>query len=793
MGSVLQREEMDQINRLVEQEVYDLAKQVVYFPIRHHSPACAFHLQKTIAEYEPQIILIEGPDNSNHLIPILTAEQTKPPVSIYYAYASGEKKYVCYFPFLTYSPEYVALVEAKRREIPAAFIDLGYGSRLESMEDGHDLKKQNQKLSYHDERMLAGSQFIARLCETMRCRNFDELWERVFEVEGIRKPTREFVKDVFAYCYLSRKCYDDATLEAEGDLIREAYMRQKIAEAKAKYQKILVVTGGFHTYGLLESRKTTYKIQKVKDEKIYPMVYTYQEADQLNGYASGMPYVHYYETVWNAMGKKEQTPFSKSALSYLAQLVKRLREKGEIVSTADAIEAYSLISGLAVMREKSEGGAYELQDSVLSAFTKGERSIATAKPIETLRELMTGEGIGEVAPNDLDVPIVRDFKETCKAFKLTITTTGRNQKVLELYAKRSHREASRFLHCVHFLGTEFCTKEAGPDWLNDKYVNLVRETWRYSYSSYVEARLIEASVYGGTVKEAAAQKLEEMMKELPQHQSHMLAKWLLMAVVMGLEKLGERLFAAVVSAVREDGHFLSLCKTLKTLSILHELRRLFGLTDTARLESLVDEVYYQAVAKISELSSPNPDECPEIAEQFKFLYMISEQKQAEASRDIFLDQLETLLAVPTLPAMLEGAAAAILCNLGALERGEISVRARAYMFGTPEKMQHTAAYLHGVFLVGRDYLFDDDSILSDLNQMIIRLDYDSFLQLVPQLRLAFAFFGPMEINMLAEKVGALFQTTAEEMTAPAVAEPVLQRARLLDDRIRGEFARWNLI
>ncbi|TGU90124.1 hypothetical protein EN829_061230 [Mesorhizobium sp. M00.F.Ca.ET.186.01.1.1] len=83
--------------------------------------------------------------------------------------------------------------------------------------------------------------------------------------------------------------------------------------------------------------------------------------------------------------------------------------------------------------------------------------------------------------------------------------------------------------------------------------------------------------------------------------------------------------------------------------------------------------------------------------------------------------------------------------------------------------------------------------MSDLNQMIIRLDYDSFLQLVPQLRLAFAFFGPMEISMLAEKVGALFQTTAEEMTAPAVAEPVLQRARLLDDRIRGEFARWNLI
>jgi hypothetical protein len=191
---------MDQINRLVVEEVYDLGKQVVYFPIRHHSPACSFHLKKTIERYQPQIILIEGPDNSNHIIPILTDEKTKPPVSIYYAYATGEQKYVCYFPFLAYSPEYVALVEAKRRQIPAEFIDLGYGVRLESMEDGRDLKKENQKLSYHDERMLAGSLFIQRLCQAMQCRNFDELWEKVFEIQGMRKETDEFVKEVFAYC-----------------------------------------------------------------------------------------------------------------------------------------------------------------------------------------------------------------------------------------------------------------------------------------------------------------------------------------------------------------------------------------------------------------------------------------------------------------------------------------------------------------------------------------------------------------------------------------------------------------
>ncbi|MED1917668.1 DUF5682 family protein [Bacillus thuringiensis] len=800
MGNLLQREEMDQVNgqdrfikSFVEEEVYNLSNQVVYFPVRHHSPACAFHLKKTIEEYQPEIILIEGPDHSNHIIPILTDERTKPPVSIYYAYASGEQKYVCYFPFLLYSPEYVALVEAKRRQIPAAFIDLSYGSRLESLEDGHDLKKKNEKLSYHDERMLAGSQFIQRLCQTMKCRNFDELWEKVFEIDGIRKKTQDFVKDVFAYCYLSRKCYDDAALEAEGDLIREAHMRQKIAEAKQKHARILVVTGGFHTYGLIEERKTSYKIQKVQEEKIYPMVYTYQEADQLNGYASGMPYVHYYESVWKALEKKERAPFSKSALMYLPQLLKRLRDKGETTSTADAIEAYSLMSGLAVMREKAEGGAYELIDSVLSAFTKGERSIATSQPIEILRELLTGDGIGEVAPNSLDVPIVRDCKDRCKSLKLAITTTGRNQKVLELYAKKSHREASQFFHCMQFLGTEFCAKEAGPDWMNNRNVNLVRETWRYSYSSFVEARLIESSVYGGTVKEAAAHKLADMVKELPQHQSHELAKWLLMAVVMGLEELSERLFESVQESVKQDGHFLSLCKTLKTLTILLEQKRLFGLIETERLESLVEEVYYQAVTKIVEQGNPNPNELDELADQLKFLYMLSEKRQTDDSREIFSDQLLELLRNDKLPAKLEGVVVAILCNLEVIERAEISRRARAYMFGSPEQMLHTAAYLHGVFIVARDYLFHQEEILRDLHQMITSLTYDDFLQVVPELRLAFTYFSPMEISMLSEKVAALFQTTVEQVTNPVIDERTLRDARMLDQAIKEEFAKWNLI
>ena len=90
----------------VEVVPYDLDGKVLLFPVRHHSPVCSYQLVKTIQEYKPEIILIEGPENANSLIPILTSDNTKLPVAIYYYYKDSKKlvsengeDYKCYYPF----------------------------------------------------------------------------------------------------------------------------------------------------------------------------------------------------------------------------------------------------------------------------------------------------------------------------------------------------------------------------------------------------------------------------------------------------------------------------------------------------------------------------------------------------------------------------------------------------------------------------------------------------------------------------------------------------------------------
>ena len=122
--------------------------EIVLLPVRHHSPACSFHVQKVIKDYRPSVILIEGPENANELIPVMVHPDTEAPFAIYYSYydkaglLSEEKEhYKCYYPFLDYSPELAALRTADRLGIPAAFMDLSYGNILASSKQGEGLRK----------------------------------------------------------------------------------------------------------------------------------------------------------------------------------------------------------------------------------------------------------------------------------------------------------------------------------------------------------------------------------------------------------------------------------------------------------------------------------------------------------------------------------------------------------------------------------------------------------------------------------------------------------------------------
>ncbi|WP_406542124.1 DUF5682 family protein [Clostridium ljungdahlii] len=123
MEKLLRSKEMDKINKLFN-AAFDLRSNLVFFPVRHHSPACSYHLRNTIEEYLPEIILIEGPIDGNNIKDSLSHEDSNPPFAIYYSYSDSKGliddtrgKYRCYYPFLDYSPELIGIREGKRKTL----------------------------------------------------------------------------------------------------------------------------------------------------------------------------------------------------------------------------------------------------------------------------------------------------------------------------------------------------------------------------------------------------------------------------------------------------------------------------------------------------------------------------------------------------------------------------------------------------------------------------------------------------------------------------------------------------
>ena len=75
----------------VQQRCEQVLGQALYwFPVRHHSPAVARHVEAAILARRPKLVFLEGPSEANSPVPYLVDSQTKPPVAIYSSYRDDD-------------------------------------------------------------------------------------------------------------------------------------------------------------------------------------------------------------------------------------------------------------------------------------------------------------------------------------------------------------------------------------------------------------------------------------------------------------------------------------------------------------------------------------------------------------------------------------------------------------------------------------------------------------------------------------------------------------------------------
>lgn len=744
---------------------YDLSGKYLLYPVRHHSPACSYHLIKTIEAYEPDIILIEGPENACELIPSLTDELTKLPAALYYYYKDTKKllsedaeDYKCYYPFLKSSPEYNAMAKGKEKGIPVRFIDLPYYEIILNTDAEKGMRKEADRHSYADESRITQSRFYAKICEKTGLRSFEEFWEKNFEIKGLRMETKEFVRLLHTYCILTRKGTPEEDMAADATLAREQYMAHNIAEAMKEYGKVLVVTGGFHSYGIWQLLEKggikPPKIHRIADKSqgCYPMAYSYEAADSLNGYASGMECPQFYDTVMEQLLEKDspENIYNDVTLDLLVKTAKDSAKKDIAVSIADITSARTLMNGLAALRDCPECGLFELRDGVTSAFIKGEKTLSSSLPLDILRRLAAGNKTGYIGDKKHIPPLIADFEEQCRKFGMKTLTSAPKDIDVPLFTTQKGMETSRFLHRMDFLGTDFAVMKKGPDLKNNKERSRVREEWKYRRSPAVDAALIDKTTDGSTIMEACLTAASRMLRQ--ERRCEVAAGIAVDCFLMGIQ-LGSEEMTLIDDILSTDGDAFSIGKALRRFETLCSLRQLYGFDDGSAM-IYVRQCFGKLLTLLPSLASVPSDRAKECTDILSVMYGITGDLLSD-QRENFMESLVSMSNAKDKEPTVYGAVTGLLYAMDSSYRDYAARAMKGYLTGTLDIKKQGADFLSGLFSTARDIIFADESFMEMIDQLITEMGYSDFIEILPSMRLAFSYFTPAEVQDTAKAAAAL--------------------------------------
>lgn len=507
-----------------------LAEALYWFPVRHHSPAAARHLATALRERRPKVIFIEGPAEATELVQHIVDAKTKPPVAIYSSYRDDDNvlglagiassapdvpaKFGCWYPLLSYSPEYVAMRVAKEVGAEVVFIDLPHGliKRLEKKADAEADGSEGHDGMATWESLAVESTFYKTLAETAGYRSWAECWDALFEVGGRHHDAEAFRRDMTYFCAAVRATTGEARMVADGTYEREEHMWRAIsatlAAKKLGSEDAAVVCGGFHVF----MRREVTPAKALPAGTVYATVapYSYFRTSELSGYGAGKRAPKYYETLFGHMDGSGADAPTRAMVDHVVAVLARGRRAGELLSSADAISVTQHARMLATLRGRKAPTLDDVRDGILSCCCKGRPDEEGRYLLTAMTEAEIGTAIGRVTPALGRLPLVHDFYRCIDELDLGETMGKEKKAKISLDLRKEDEERrSVFFHRLAEIGVGFAKPVSG-----NETNTLFREVWRIEWSPKVEAALIENNLYGDTLESAATAKIdEELAKE----------------------------------------------------------------------------------------------------------------------------------------------------------------------------------------------------------------------------------------------------------------------------------------
>lgn len=753
-----------------------------FFGVRHLSPAAAFQLRKALDKANPELVLVEGPSDLNGQIKWLCHPETQFPAAIL-AYTKEAPVRTILWPFAIYSPEVQAILWAHAHGVECRFMDLPSSVFLALRpwfepvrEEGGGGPEDTGADGTGESQESPTTESVYRRLETLTGEDHDTFWERNFEQLG---ESEDFQTVSNTFGRQLRSASADSRRDMAETVVREAYMKRVITEAVASGispEKIFCVCGSFHVAGLEENIPMTDREERSlprADVQATLMPYSYYRLSSRSGYGAGNKAPAYFELLWDALNGGG---VGDTAYLYLTRLAAAHRKAGNLVSSAEVIEAVRLAVTLAAMRGSRHPVLSDLRDAGITTMGHGNFSELALAAADT----EIGKKIGCLPEGVARTSVQEDFYRQLKILRLEKFRTAELQRLdLDLREKlnvKSEEAAlgdlrrSFFLHRLRVLGIHFAnllpSRQQEASW---------GEYWELRWTPEAEIEVAESALMGDCVEGAAAFALKERADSsttiaeaaaifqdaflcgMPAASAHALS------VLQGLS-----VDAAAIDQVADTAARLSLVVRYGGL------RRF----DPAPVVLLIKQLYLRACLTLTGACVCEAKSAPTVTRAMDQLNSL------QLSHDFldekrWLDLLADISDRDDLNTRCSGFAMAILLERGNADEALLSREvARRLSPGVPAELG--AGWFEGLAGKNRYALIARLSLWRQLDAYLGGLDDDTFRRALVFLRRALADFSPSEKNDIAENLGELWGVNPRQAAELLMNDMTREEQKMLD-------------
>jgi hypothetical protein len=683
--------------------------------IRHHGPGSARSVARALDELEPDVVVIEGPPELDALIPLAADPDLVPPVAGL-VYAVDEPRRAAFYPFATFSPEWVALRWALERGVDVRFADLPATHYLADDTEGAP-RRPGRRVDP-----------IAALASTAGYDDPERWWEDAVE----HRRTSSLAH--FAHL---REAMEGVrgSLEVDDDGRREAFMRKVIrAEMRAGRERIAVVCGAYHAPALdpaafpPASRDTALlsRLPKVKVAATWAP-WSSQRLSYASGYGAGVRSPGWYHHLF-------VTPEEEVVPSWFVRVARALRGESLDASTASVVEATRLAGALAAVRGRPSVGLAELTDAARAVLTEG-----ADLPLRLVdRTLVIGEELGRVPESTPMVPLAGDLARQQKSLRLKASATS---TVVQLDLRRESQLArSVLLHRLAVLDVRWGTPvEAG------RTMGTFKEAWELEWTPELAVAVIEASLYGTTVRSAAESRIAEHAAGAAD--LAVLGRLIEQCLLADLPEGLRAVVAALAERTARQHDTTALLGTVEPLARTCRYGDVRGV-DVADVAHVLQTVVVRASVGLRAACSGLDDDS---AAAMRAAIESAHRGVALVDRDdLRTPWTEALVAVGRdehIHGAVAGRVGRLLLDGGQLTHAEAAARlSRRLSPGTPAPA--AAAWLDG-FLTGEALLLiHGDDLLSIIDEWLVGASEEAFEDLLPLVRRTFSRYQPAERRLI---------------------------------------------